>query len=60
MKRIISNKITCNRWLWQLYPKAEFSTQRKVEEHFFAPEASEHDNQVKQKLFDLISNDYFV
>jgi len=34
----------------------EFSTQRKVEDYFNAPEASEHDNWVKQKLFDLISN----
>lgn len=34
----------------------EFSTQRKVEEHFFTFEATEHDNWVKQKLFDLISN----
>jgi 4-alpha-glucanotransferase len=34
----------------------EFSTQRKVEDHFYAPEINEHDNWVKQKLFDLISN----
>ncbi|MEP6683902.1 MAG: 4-alpha-glucanotransferase [Parafilimonas sp.] len=34
----------------------EFSTQRKVEDHFFAVEATDHDNHVKQKLFDLISN----
>jgi 4-alpha-glucanotransferase len=34
----------------------EFSTQKKVEQHFSPPEASEHDNQVKQQLFDLISN----
>jgi len=34
----------------------EFSTQRKVEEYFNSPEASEHDSLIKQKLFDLISN----
>ncbi len=34
----------------------EYSTQRKVEEHFLAFEMSEHDNWVKEKLFDLISN----
>ncbi|MEO8710754.1 MAG: 4-alpha-glucanotransferase [Parafilimonas sp.] len=36
--------------------REEFSTQRKVEDHFFALDASEHDNWIKQKLFDLISN----
>lgn len=34
----------------------EVSTQRKVEEHFSSHQATEHDNRVKQKLFDLISN----
>ncbi len=34
----------------------EFSTQRKVEDHFFHADATEHDNWLKQKLFDLISN----
>ncbi|MFT4154945.1 4-alpha-glucanotransferase [Parafilimonas sp.] len=34
----------------------EYATQRKVEAHFAAFEATEHDNWVKQKLFDLISN----
>ncbi len=33
----------------------EFSTQRKVEEHFSAIETSDN-NRIKQKLFDLISN----
>ncbi len=34
----------------------EYSTQRKIEEHFAAFEMSEHDNWIKQKLFDLVSN----
>ena len=36
--------------------REEFSTQRKVEDHFFSTEANEHYDWVKQKLFDLISN----
>ena len=36
--------------------REEFSTQRKVEDHFFAGEITEQDNRTKQKLFDLISN----
>jgi 4-alpha-glucanotransferase len=34
----------------------EYSTQRKIEDHFVAFEMTEHDSWVKQKLFDLVSN----
>jgi 4-alpha-glucanotransferase len=36
--------------------KKEFSTQRQVEDYFSVAEASEQNNSIKQKLFDLISN----
>jgi 4-alpha-glucanotransferase len=37
-------------------PKEEFSTQKKIEEHFAAFEVTEYNSGIKQKLFDLVSN----
>jgi 4-alpha-glucanotransferase len=34
----------------------EYSTQRKIEDYFASFEMTEHDNWIKQRLFDLVSN----
>jgi 4-alpha-glucanotransferase len=47
--------LIANEW-GQLEIKADFNSQKKVEEYFAELEKNDHNNRVKQGLFDLISN----